>query len=117
MIKLGKLEIPKSEEDVKRISEEIEESMHQHHPGEGEDSASNAEAIAHQLEHVQDLLIHVIRGIKEIRDSIDNLSSIVRKNMKVVALGYILLSVENREIKKKIAELIIKDMGLDISIE
>lgn len=112
MVKLNRLKIPKSEEDVERISEEIEASMH-HHEG----AISGGEAIAHQLEHVQELLIHVIQGIREVRDSIDNLSSIVRKSVRIMALGYILSSTENREVRRKIIETIIKDVGLNISIE
>jgi len=112
VIKFGRMEIPKSEEDVRKISEEIEKSIHQHSLSE-EGGVSRIDAVVHQLEHIQELLIHVIQSIREVRDSMDNLTSAIRRSTKIIALGFILSSTNDMEIKKRIAEIILKDVGLD----
>jgi ferritin len=118
MVKLGRMEIPKSEEDVKRINEEIEKNMEMHqHSHSDEDALSDVDSIVHQLGHVQELLIHIIQSIKEVRNSIDNLTSVIRKNSRIIALAYMLNVINNEEDKRKIVEIISKDLNLDINIE
>lgn len=114
MVKLSRIEILKSEEDVKRVAEEIEKSMdmQQHNVAE-ESEVQELNTVAHQLEHIQELLIHIIQSIRGVRDSIDSLTSVIRKNIKVMALAYMLPSINDEEIRRKILEILIKDLELD----
>ncbi len=121
MVKIERLSIPKSEDDVKelteRISREISESSEQEHhvsEEEVESLVGSQGEIAHQLTHIQELLIHVIQGIREIRDSVDNLSITLRKNLRVLAYIWLLNSIDNEETKKDLLDTIGKELGIDL---
>jgi len=121
MVKIERLTIPKSEDDVRELMERISREMSEvgeggrHASGEEvESSGSIQEEIVHQLTHIQELLIHVIQSVREVRDSIDNLSVTLRKNLRVLAYIWLLNSIDSEEIKRELLNTIAKELGLDI---
>jgi len=121
MVKIERMSIPKSEDDVRelmeRISREISEaSEEEQHASEEEVESSGIiqGEIVHQLTHIQELLIHVIQSVREVRDSIDNLSITLRKNLRTLAYIWLLNSIDSEEIKKDLLDTIVKELGLDI---
>ncbi|ADM28622.1 hypothetical protein Igag_1825 [Ignisphaera aggregans DSM 17230] len=121
MVKIERMTIPKSEDDLRELTERIsremsEASEEEQHASEGEVESSGIiqGEIAHQLTHIQELLIHVIQSVREVRDSIDNLSITLRKNLRTLAYIWLLNSIDSEEIKKDLLDAIAKELGLDI---
>ncbi len=120
MVKIERMSIPKSEDDVRELTERISREMSEE-SGRGysisEEKIESSEIIqreiAHQLAHIQELLIHIIQGVREIRDSIDNLSITLRKNLRIAAYIWLLNSIDSEEIKKILLDTIFKELGLD----
>jgi len=121
MVKIERMTIPKSEDDVKELMERISREMSEagvegQHVSEGEVESSGIiqGEIVHQLAHIQEMLIHVIQSVREVRDSIDNLSVTLRKNLRTLAYIWLLNSIDSEEIKKDLLDTIVKELGLDI---
>jgi len=121
MVKIERMTIPKSEDDVRELMERISREMSEaggegQHVSEGEVESSGIiqGEIVHQLAHIQELLIHVIQSVREVRDSIDNLSITLRKNLRTLAYIWLLNSIDSEEIKKDLLDTIVKELGLDI---
>jgi hypothetical protein len=128
MVKISRLEIPKSEEDLRKISEEImreEAEKHEHEQeevveaheahGYGHEHEVDLGVIAHQLGHLQELMLQVIQGVREVRDSIDDLSATLRRSLRALALLQAMSVIDDAELKKKLLEQVAKDLGIDIT--
>ena len=116
MGKFDRLSIPKSEEDVRRIVEkEVSSSSETYEEQEQPTpyTISDLTAIAHQLAHVQELLLYIIQTLREVRDSIDTLSISLRRNLRALALAQLLMQTSSPELKKKIIEQLAKDLGIN----
>jgi hypothetical protein len=128
MVKISRMEIPKSEEDLRRISEEImkeeaEEHGHEHEEvveehevhGHAHEHEVDLGVIAHQLGHLQELMLQVIQGVREVRDSIDDLSATLRRSLRALAVLQAMSIIDDAELKKKLLEQVAKDLGIDIT--
>jgi hypothetical protein len=128
MVKISRMEIPKSEEDLRRISEEImkeeaEEHGHEHEEvveehevhGHAHEHEVDLGVIAHQLGHLQELMLQVIQGVREVRDSIDDLSAALRRSLRALAVLQAMSIIDDAELKKKLLEQVAKDLGIDIT--
>jgi hypothetical protein len=124
LTKFSRMTIPKSEDDIKKISEEImqqehqvvelgaeeaEEGTHMHAHGEADLSV-----IIHELNHMQELLLHVIQAIRELRDSVDNLDITIRKSLRALALLQVANSLSDAESRHRLLEQVSKDLGVDV---
>jgi len=118
--KFSRMNIPKSEEDVKKISEEIMQQESQNIEVETEESEVHSHKevdlsiVAHELTHIQELLLHVIHVIRELRDSVDNLNVTIRKSLRALALLQVVNSMSDTELKFKLLEQVSKDLGIEL---
>lgn len=115
MSKFGRMNIPKSEEDIQKISEEImkSEGVEEEHEHEAEHAPTDLDMIAHQLAHIQELLIHVIQSIRELRDSVDGLASITRRSLKTLSLVQFINNISDPELRSKILDQVMKELGIE----
>lgn len=116
MSKFSRMSIPKSEEDIQKISEEImkSEGAEEEHEHEHEATpTADLGMISHQLAHIQELLIHVIQSIRELRDSVDGLASATRRSLKTLSLVQLMNNVNDQELRSKILEQVLKELGIE----
>ncbi|MEM0026884.1 MAG: hypothetical protein QXT53_02040 [Ignisphaera sp.] len=114
MSKFSRMSIPKNEEDIQRISEEIMKSEGAEEEHEHETiSTANLDMISHQLAHIQELLIHVIQSIRELRDSVDGLASATRRSLKTLGLVQFMNNVNDPELRSKILDQVLKELGIE----
>lgn len=71
--------------------------------------------IAHQLGHLQELMLQVIQGVREVRDSIDDLNATLRRSLRALAMLQAMSIIDDDELKKKLLEQVAKDLGIDIT--
>ncbi|MDK6029178.1 hypothetical protein QPL79_07360 [Ignisphaera sp. 4213-co] len=112
------MSIPKDEEDVKRIADEImkeeagneavAEEAHEHRH-----AAPNLDMISHELAHIQELLIHIIQSIRELRDSVDGLAAVVRKSLRTLSLIQFINTTNDNELRAKLLEQVLRDIGIE----
>ena len=119
MSKFKRIDIPKSEEDVRRITEEImKQEMVKEEAEEIEEhkqhGVSNTELIAQELGHVQELLLHLIQSIRELRDSVDTLALIVKKSLRAIALLQLMNMMNDENSRMYLLEQVSKDLGIEI---
>jgi hypothetical protein len=118
--KFSRLSIPKSEDDVRRISEEIMQQEQKEVVAGAEERGRYAyegvdlSAIAHELTHIQELLLHIIQAIRELRDSVDTLSITIKKTLRALALLQMVNHVSDLEAKHKLLEQVYKDLGVEL---
>jgi hypothetical protein len=118
--RFSRLSIPKSEDDVRRISEEImQQELKEVVAGAEERGRYTYEgvdlsAIAHELTHIQELLLHIIQAIRELRDSVDTLSITIKKTLRALALLQMVNHVSDLEAKHKLLEHVYKDLGVEL---
>jgi len=124
LTKFSRMTISKSEDDIKKISEEIRQQEHQvvelgaEEAEEGTHMHAHGEAdlsvITHELTHMQELLLHVIQAIRELRDSVDNLGITIRKSLRALALLQVANSLSDAESRHRLLEQVSKDLGVDV---
>jgi DNA polymerase III gamma/tau subunit len=118
--RFSRLSIPKSEDDVRRISEEIMQQEQKEVVAGAEERGRYAyegvdlSAIVHELTHIQELLLHIIQAIRELRDSVDTLSITIKKTLRALALLQMVNHVSDLEAKHKLLEHVYKDLGVEL---
>jgi len=121
--KLGRMEIPKSEEDLQKLTEEImkEETEevaghergyapHEHH---AHTEAAGLDEVVHQLIHMYESILYAVQALREIRDSLDIIASNIKRSSRALALAVLLSQTQDPESKRKLVELLSKELGID----
>lgn len=125
MVKISRLEIPKNEEDLKKITEkimkeepeennqneEVAEEVHQEHVDEHE---VGLDIIAHEVAHLYELMHYLVQTVREVRDSIDDLVDIVKENTKILALLQLINVVNDEELKQRLLEQVMDYLGIKL---
>jgi hypothetical protein len=125
LVKISRLEIPKNEEDLKKITEkimkeepeennqneEVAEEVHQEHVDEHE---VGLDIIAHEVAHLYELMHHLVQTVREVRDSIDDLVDIVKENTKILALLQLINVVNDEELKQRLLEQVMDYLGIKL---
>jgi len=120
--KLGRMEIPKSEEDLQKLTEEImkeeaEASGHEegYEPHEHHEHAEVAglDEVVHQLVHMYESIIYAVQALREVRDSLDIIASNIKRSSRALALAVLLSQTQDPESRRKLVELLSKELGID----
>jgi predicted metallopeptidase len=99
--RFGRMEIPKSGEDVERISQEVSGEYHAEHQHEGEEALSLEDAVAtavHMLSHLEAQLASISGVLREI----DSKLSSVSRYLAVLAKLMLLREVKSGELRDRL---------------
>ena len=104
--RFGRMEIPKSGEDVERISQEVSEEYHEeHHHHEEAVSLEDAVATAvHMLSHLEAQLASIAGTLREIDSKLSSLG----RYLGVLAKLLLLREVKSGELREKLVREIVE---------
>ena len=106
--KFGRMEIPKSGEDVERISQEVSEEYHEEHHHEEVVSLEDAVATAvHVLSHLEAQLASIAGTLREIDAKLSNLS----RYLEVLAKLMLLREVKSGELRERLVREIVEALS------
>jgi len=120
--KLGRMEIPKSEEDLQKLTEEImkeeaeaagHEERYEHHEHHGHAEAAGLDEVVHQLVHMYESILYAVQALREVRDSLDIIASNIKRSSRALALAVLLSQTQDPESRRKLVELLSKELGID----
>ena len=103
------MEVPKSSEDVERITQEVSEEYHGgHHHHEEEVSLEDAVATAvHMLSHLEAQLASIAGTLREIDSRLSNLS----RYLGVLAKLLLLKEVKSGELRERLVREIVEALS------
>jgi len=106
--RFGRMEIPKSGEDVERISQEVSEEYHEEHHHEEVVSLEDAVATAvHMLSHLEAQLASIAGTLREIDAKLSNLS----RYLGVLAKLMLLREVKSGELRERLVREIVEALS------
>jgi len=121
--KLGRMEIPKSEDDLQKLTEEImkeeaeeatgHEERHGPHEHRAHAEVAGLDEVIHQLVHMYESILYAVQALREIRDSLDIMASNIKRSSKALALAVLLSQTQDPESRRKLVELLSKELGID----
>jgi len=120
--KLGRMEIPKSEEDLQKLTEEImkeeaeaagHEEGYEHHEHHAHAEVAGLDEVIHQLVHMYESILYAVQALREVRDSLDIIASNIKRSSRALALAVLLSQTQDPESRRKLVELLSKELGID----